>query len=153
RCRHEKQVSTMLPATSTDEADSPDLLAVLDEEIMQLPAAYRLPLILCRLEGQTYAEAARSLGCSTAAVGRRVLRAEELLRDRLVRRGVALAGASVAFLLTQAVTASGMPLRLVGDTIRTARSFVGGTLAPSRAVSIAQGAIQSMGSSRTTLWG
>src|SRR5262249_4456677 len=49
RQRHEKQTSTMLSTTYTDGVERPDLLAVLDEEILQLPADYRLPLILCRL--------------------------------------------------------------------------------------------------------
>jgi RNA polymerase sigma factor (sigma-70 family) len=154
RHRHEKQASTMLSTTETDDGNRPDLLVVLDAEILQLPADYRQPLILCRLEGQTYAEAARSLGCSTAAVGRRVARAEELLRDRLTKRGVALAGVTVAALLSQAATATGMNVCLVGDTIGATLAFVHSTLAPSLAVSVAKGVVQSMASGKTAyLWG
>jgi RNA polymerase sigma factor (sigma-70 family) len=152
RHRHEKQASTMAPAEYTDDATRPDLLAVLDEEILRLPETCRAPLILCRLEGHTYAQAAQSLGCSTAAVGRRVVRAEELLRERLVRRGVVVAGVSLAAVLTGAVTARGMSVCLVGDTIRAAQAFVSGTLDTGPAVSVARGVLQSMGGAKVA-WG
>src|SRR5262249_32970815 len=43
------------------EAARRDLSAVLDEELGRLPEKYRVPLLLCYLEGQTYREAGRQL--------------------------------------------------------------------------------------------
>jgi RNA polymerase sigma factor (sigma-70 family) len=44
-------------------AVSADLRALLDRAIDGLPEKYRAPVVLCHLEGQTYAEVARKLGC------------------------------------------------------------------------------------------
>ncbi len=53
-----------------------DLASILDEEIDRLPASCRLPVILCDVEGRTYDEAARHLGCPMGTV-----------KSRLARRG------------------------------------------------------------------
>ena len=52
-----------LPATSSplDEITLREYLAILDEEIAKLPEKYRLPLILCHLEGLSQEEAAKRL--------------------------------------------------------------------------------------------
>lgn len=100
------------PEAPLDERD--EIWAALDEEIARLPAKLRQPIVLCRLQGQTYAEAARQLGCSVTAVFERLERAAEMLRARLTRRGVTAAGcATVAAWLdgTQALAeASRLPL-------------------------------------------
>ena len=81
----------------------------LHAELDRLPERYRVPLLLCYLEGQTRDEAATALGLSAGAVKGRVRRGLELLRRRLERRGVTLS----AGLLT-AVAAS-IPGAAVGD--------------------------------------
>ena len=52
-----------------------ELLDALDEEVDRLPEAYRLPLILCCLEGHTREEAARLLGWAPGSVKGRLERA------------------------------------------------------------------------------
>ena len=64
---------------------------MLDEELSTLPDAYRASLVACFLEERTQDEAARQLGWSLSTLRRRVERGKELLRARLLRRGVALA--------------------------------------------------------------
>jgi RNA polymerase sigma factor (sigma-70 family) len=67
-----------------------ELLALLDEEIARLPERYRLPLVLCLLEGRTIEEAARQLGWSVGSLRGRLTRGRERLRRWLMRRGVDL---------------------------------------------------------------
>jgi RNA polymerase sigma factor (sigma-70 family) len=67
-----------------DPADCPELF----EEIERLPEAYRLPVLLCYLEGLSTEEAARRLGCPKGTVLSRLSRARDRLRDGLTRRGV-----------------------------------------------------------------
>jgi RNA polymerase sigma factor (sigma-70 family) len=63
---------------------------LLHAELDRLPEQFRLPLLLCYLEGQTREQAAVALGVSVGTVKGRVRRGCELLRRRLARRGVSL---------------------------------------------------------------
>jgi RNA polymerase sigma factor (sigma-70 family) len=62
------------------------------DEVGRLPAKYRSPVVLCYLEGQTYEEAARRIGCPVGTIRVRLSRARERLRGRLIRRGLAPEG-------------------------------------------------------------
>ena len=61
----------------------------------RLPDRYRLPVLLCLVEGLTHPAAAARLGWPVGTVAGRLSRAKALLRDRLTRRGVT-AGLTVA---------------------------------------------------------
>jgi RNA polymerase sigma factor (sigma-70 family) len=74
-----------------DSAESAELAGVIDAELSRLPDTFRLPFVLCELEGRSNAEAAAVLGCPVGTVESRLTRARARLRDRLSRRGVALA--------------------------------------------------------------
>jgi RNA polymerase sigma factor (sigma-70 family) len=66
-----------------------DTSAILHAELDRLPERYRVPLVLCDLEGRTHEDVARHLGCPAGTVKSRLSRARERLRDRLARRGLA----------------------------------------------------------------
>lgn len=85
--------------------------AWLDEELRQLPARYRDPLVLCHVRGLDVAEAANELGCPANTVKTRLARGREMLKERLVRRGI------VAPAVALAVAA---PAELSAATIRFA---------------------------------
>jgi RNA polymerase sigma factor (sigma-70 family) len=93
--------SRLVPAVVQGAGDhaQAELRAVIDEEIGRLPERYRLPLILCHLEGMRHHEAAERLGCPVGTVESRLSRARDQLRARLVRRGLAPAGGVLAGLL------------------------------------------------------
>jgi RNA polymerase sigma factor (sigma-70 family) len=91
--------------------------AVLHEELDRLPPRYRLPLILCYLDGKTRDEAAAELGWTPDSVRGRLDRGRSRLRQRLERRGITLS----AFLLTT-VAADAVSPTLVVATVTAARS-------------------------------
>jgi RNA polymerase sigma factor (sigma-70 family) len=68
-------------------------------EIARLPDAFRLPIVLCYLEGLTVHEAARQLRWSHGTVRSRMARAREKLRRGLTRRGIVLPAAALAAVL------------------------------------------------------
>ena len=83
-----------------------DPSAALHEEIDRLPDRYRLPVVLCHLEGLTHAEAALRLRRGERTLRRHLAEALPRLRDRLVGRGVALSAAGLASLLASEAKAS-----------------------------------------------
>jgi RNA polymerase sigma factor (sigma-70 family) len=68
-----------------------ELGAVLHEEIERLPERFRLPVVLCDLEGMSRDQAADLLRSTEGAVRGRLAKGRALLRRRLTRRGITLA--------------------------------------------------------------
>ena len=76
-----------------------ELRSVLDEEIRRLPERYRLPLVLCHVEGLRHEEVAHRLGCPIGTVESRLSRARQRLRDRLTLRGLSPTASAMAAVL------------------------------------------------------
>jgi RNA polymerase sigma factor (sigma-70 family) len=95
-----RQVVDMRPVEPDTELVWKDVRRVLDEELGRLPEKYRLPVVLCYLEGRTNEEAGRKLGWPLGTVAGRLSRARDLLRSRLARRGLALTGGLLGLFLT-----------------------------------------------------
>jgi RND family efflux transporter MFP subunit len=125
--RHSKQqpiVDVAAPDTTAPAAWA-DLRPVLDEEIARLPERYRVPFVLCYLEGRTNREAARLMGCAEGTVASRLAWARQRLRCRLTRRGVTLSAGFGAVLSGKAA----MTHALAGCTAEAAAAFAGGARA------------------------
>ena len=56
-----------------------------ESELHALPDPYRVPIVLCDLEGKTRKEAARQLGWAEGTVASRLARGRALLGKRLAR--------------------------------------------------------------------
>jgi RNA polymerase sigma factor (sigma-70 family) len=115
-----------------------DLRPVLDDEVSRLPAKYRVPFLLCCVEGRTNEEAARELGCPVGTVLSRLARARERLRVRLARRDLAPSAGALAV----AVSAE-----FVGPTVKAASAVAAGRAAGAVSSSVNllfQGALRGM---------
>ncbi len=77
-------------------ADDGERSEALHQELGALPAKFRLPIVLCHLEGLTHDEAARRLRVPVGTVRSRLSRGRDRLRDRLGRRGLAMPAVAVA---------------------------------------------------------
>ena len=62
----------------------------LHEEIDRLPEKYRVPIILCYMQGQSQTQVARTLGWPLGTVQTRLHRGRERLRSQLARRGASM---------------------------------------------------------------
>ena len=129
----ERQATERAVEAGSD-ADQAELRSVIDEEIRRLPERYRVPLVLCHLEGLRHDEVAKRLGCPVGTVESRLSRAREQLRTRLDRRGLAPTASVMGLVLRPPGLSMVLP-SLVETTLRVAieqtsrRSTVGTVIA------------------------
>jgi RNA polymerase sigma factor (sigma-70 family) len=109
------QVSPADPAAT---AAFRELQTILDEEIGRLPDRYRLPFVLCVLEGTPRARAAAELGLNPGTLSARLARARLKLRDRLAGRGVSLAAVLAATDLAATAVPPGLTATAAGAATR-----------------------------------
>jgi HlyD family secretion protein len=102
-----------------------ELRSILDEEINRLPERLRQAFVLCYLEGKTNEEAARQFGCRPGTIFSRLARGREILRKRLLRRGVTPAVAGLTALLAEQVSAV-VPEKLMTGAVRSALLYAAG---------------------------
>jgi RNA polymerase sigma factor (sigma-70 family) len=119
------------PLVDTPSRESPDaqrgseMWCALSEEISRLPDRYRLPFVLCYLDGKTNEEAARLLKCAAGTIFSRLARARQRLRERLGRRGIAVSAAVLAMTLSswRGQAHAAVAAELLHKTIRGAIAF------------------------------
>src|SRR5262249_49812336 len=114
-----------------------------------LPQRYRVPFVLCCLEGCTLQEAAAQLGRPPATVGTQVRRARERLRARLLRRGVAPSAGGLAAALAAHAASAHAPPALLARTCQAAGLSGSGRLAaagafPARVICLTEGVLRGM---------
>jgi len=144
---HERRAAERMarPGRADDGCDH----AAVHEEIARLPERYRLPVVLCYLEGLTYQAAADRLGCPLGTIGVRLGRARDRLRSGLRRRGLS---APAGLMAVAPTIPPGVPAGLAEGATRLALRFVDhgaavGGASPPHAVDLARGVLGTM---RTT---
>lgn len=127
--RHQRETeclpSTASSADPLDELAARELLLILDEEMERLPEKYRLPLLLCGLEGHSQEEAARILGCTLGSLKGRLERGRKRLHVRLTSRGLAFSGATLTLVVSHAGSVNAAA-RLTSTTLQAALAFARG---------------------------
>ena len=136
------------PGGST--AQGLDAERAIQEEIADLPASLRAPIVLCALEGLSYDAAARQLGVREPTLRGRLHRARRRLATRLRKRGIAsplVVGAVEPFRIRMPA----LPAALVQSTVQhsawwsSVSGLTGGECAiPASIAALARGVLRSM---------
>jgi RNA polymerase sigma factor (sigma-70 family) len=126
-----------------------EMQAIMDQEIQRLPSLSRECLVRCYLEGQTNEQVACALGYPAGSMSRHLARARDLLRERLVRRGLVLPASLFATALTDSLSVAAVPATLATATARAALAFainsrgLAGAASP-QAAGLAQSIVRAM---------
>src|SRR5262249_558956 len=80
--RARERQTDALPEPAAAASEYFDLKAILDDALSSLPTRYRLPILLCDLEGKSHKEAAQLLGCPQGSLSCRLSRGRALLAKR-----------------------------------------------------------------------
>jgi RNA polymerase sigma factor (sigma-70 family) len=151
RQAHEVRAARMTP-TLVSGASRDEVGPIIHEEIARLPERYRVPLILCDLEGRTYEEAARMLGRPIGTIKSRLARGREHLRGRMIRRGVAPAVLASAEFLSAQSARSATWAASIEATSRIAAQLAAGRVAadlvPTTILVLMEGALKMTSLSR-----
>ena len=137
----ERQVPPMSRAESPPDETWADVQPLLDRELNGLPEKYRVPIVLCDLQGKTRREAARQLDWPEGTLSCRLARGRALLVQRLARYGLTFSGATLALGLSQG-TAAAVPSALLSTTVRAA--LAGAAALPNGVASLAEGVLKAM---------
>lgn len=135
---------TAPPLVRTDE----ETINLIHFELEQLPEQYRLPLILCCLEGEARERAAEILGWTIGSLKGRLERGREMLLARLERRGVILSATILTGLMAQQALAE-VPVAVAASTVNAlamvaaGNSLAGGAVS-AQAASLTQGVLKAM---------
>lgn len=126
RVAKERQVWEM---TQTKDETVQEMLPLLDQELGRLPDKYRVPIILCDLEGRTRREAARQLDVPERTLSTRLARARVMLAKRLSRHGISLSGVAVATAASQSVASAMVSTWLLTATVEAGTCLAAGNTA------------------------
>jgi RNA polymerase sigma-70 factor (ECF subfamily) len=148
--RRRRREARAMPPTPPREDAWAELRPMLDQELSRLPDRYRMPLVLCDLEGMTRKEAARQLGWAEGTVSSRLSRGRDLLARRLKRHGLALSVAAHAGALSSGPATAALPASLVHSTVKGALLMAAGQSAveafiTAETVALMERVVRSMG--------
>jgi RNA polymerase sigma factor (sigma-70 family) len=108
----------------------------LDAELERLPQKYRVPLVLCELQGKTLRQAADLVGCPVGTIASRLARGRALLGQRLRDRDLA----------PMALAPATLPSALAASTARAAALYAAGinTASSATVLALTEGVLKMM---------
>jgi RNA polymerase sigma factor (sigma-70 family) len=148
RNTREKQVKEMPQPKANSPESTQELELLLDEELSFLPDKYRLPIVLCDLEGRTRRDVARTLRIPDGTLSNRLATGRRILGTRLRRRGFAVALGGSATTLASTVAHASVPALLLQTTLKAAALVAAGkpasAVATVKALALMKGELDSM---------
>ena len=136
RQRKEKEAGTM-PKGGQSEEVWMQVQSLVDAELSLLPDKYRVPIVLCDLEGKTIKEATHHLGWPQGTVASRLTRGRALLARRLSKHGVLLSTGLLAGALSQGAAMASVPATLTLATVQAGCLLAAGKTAAASGASAA----------------
>jgi len=128
----ERQLTHMPEPQAVQQEHHHDLHVVLDQELSRLADIYRLPILLCDLEGKSIKKVAQQLGWPQGTVAGRLARGRKLLAKRLARHGLAITSGVVVL---QNSASAGVSPFLVASTVKAAGAIASGQSAATGLIS------------------
>jgi RNA polymerase sigma factor (sigma-70 family) len=126
RRARERQVKDLPQPVAEPLEGRQELGLLLDQELNRLPDQYRLPIILCDLEGRTRREVARQLGLPDGTLSNRLAAGRRMLARRLARRGLAVGGGAASATLFSDSAPAAIPPLLLRTTVPAAMLVAAG---------------------------
>jgi RNA polymerase sigma factor (sigma-70 family) len=153
-----KKSEAHAPARHVSEPDDltwREVRAVLHDELNNLPERYRVALVMCYLESKTQDQAAAQLGLAKSTLKVRLERGKELLRARLVRRGLGPAVLLVAATWPAPVASACLLPTFMSATVKAACLSVAGQatagVISAKVAALSEGAMRAMIVTKMTL--
>jgi RNA polymerase sigma factor (sigma-70 family) len=137
RREKERRAGAMPRPEPTDDDTQEELLARLDYELSRLPEKYRVPVILCELEGKSRKEVAHLLGLAEGTLSWRLAQAKKLLARRLSLYGTV----AVSALLAEGAASAWIPVALRASTVKVVLSA--GSV-PAQVLALTEGVMKAM---------
>lgn len=141
--RSREQHATRAVSVPPDDMTWGELRAALDAELVLLPEKWRLPLVLCYLEGRTQDDAASQLKWSKSTLKRRLEEACAALGNRLKGRGFTLSTTLSAVLVADCTSPAAPTPGLAALTVKAVAALTSGhiitTSVSSTVVALAEG--------------
>jgi RNA polymerase sigma factor (sigma-70 family) len=103
-----------------------ELSPVLDDAVARLPGKFRVPFVLCYLQGKTVREIARLQNLPMGTVASRLARARAQLRVKLVRQGITLTAGSLAVAISESKASALASQSLIEGTLKVSKLLVAG---------------------------
>jgi RNA polymerase sigma factor (sigma-70 family) len=126
RRAHESVLDDLPAPETTEDLAWHELRPTLDDEVNRLPRKYRDAVVHCYLQEKTYTEAAKALGLAAGTVSSRLARARDILRKRLLRRGLTLSSSLLVVLLSRQALSAAVPSALRDATTQAALRLLAG---------------------------
>jgi RNA polymerase sigma factor (sigma-70 family) len=124
RQKHEAR-APQRQASEADDLSWREVRQVLHEELGGLPERYREPLVMCYLQSARQQCAAARLGLAERTLRERLERGRELLRRRLVRRGLGLGAVLAVAAWPAGAVSAAIPAALGDSTLSDCSKRVG----------------------------